>query len=178
MTRWVSSLNDTAAGQRAVALVTLADLNFGSGTVYVNDGGTTLVYNSNTYLGVGQYGQVDAVMEDLQTTAKALQLTLSGVEPSLISSAMTEDYQGKVVTLYVGLLDVQTLALLVNPEWCGRGAWITCRSICRKVLRRSSSCEPPAAGTEGRALHRSGPTDRASWRYLLRSHLDDSPGHR
>lgn len=122
MTRWTDANNAVAAAKTVVAMVTLCDLNFGSGTVRVHDGIGALTFNSQTYNGLGTYGTIDAVNEDVATTAKALQLTLSGVEPSLVNSAMTEDYQGKTVTLYVGLLDINTLAWIANPEivWEGR----------------------------------------------------------
>lgn len=117
--------NVTAASLTTVGMVTLADLWFASGTLYVHDGFGTLVNpaNSQTYVGIGNYGSLDAVPEDLtKQTAKAVVLTLSGADPSLIASAMTENYQGRTVTLYVGFLDVNTLAWYANPDelWGGR----------------------------------------------------------
>ena len=122
MTRWANSGNATAAAQQSVGMVTLADLNFASGTVYVHDAYGPLVANGNTYQGLGSYGSMDLVLEDLAGTAKAVTLILSGCENSLISSVMTENYQGRLVTLYVGLLDVNTVAWYANPEvvWSGR----------------------------------------------------------
>jgi len=127
VTRWVNSANATAAAQNVFAMVTLADLNFASGTLYVHDGLGTLNFNGNAYQGLGQYGRVDAISEDLNNTAKPVQLTLSGVEPGLVSSAMTENYQGQVVTLYVGPLDVNTMQWIATPEtvWEGRMDYMT-----------------------------------------------------
>jgi len=127
MTRWADSNNAAAAAQKAIAMVTLADLNFASGTLYVHDGFAQLIYNSHTYSGLGQYGSIDAVSEDLTNVANPVSLTLSGVEPGLVASAMTENYQGRTVTLYVGLLDVNAMTWYANPEivWEGRMDYMT-----------------------------------------------------
>jgi hypothetical protein len=155
MSRWANGANATAAAQRQVGMVMLADLNFTSGSVYVHDGFGTLVspVNSQNYEGLGQFGGVDAVVEDLtQQTAKAVALTLSGVDNSFIASAMTENYQGNLVTLYTGLLDVNSLAWYAAPEilWEGRMDYVqidigenrsTMKLNCESRLNR----EPPIA---------------------------------
>ena len=121
MTRWDSSTNDTDAGKVQVVMVTMVDLNFTSGAIYVHDGIGNLLYNSRTYQGIGEYGTIDAVSEDLSGQAKSIQLGLSGVEASLVNSAMTENYQGKVVTVYVGILDPATMNFVDNPQVCWEG---------------------------------------------------------
>ncbi len=127
MTRWVNPANATAAAQNAFGMVTLADLNFASGTVSVHDGIGPLLYNGSTYIGLGQYGAMDAILEDTSGIARTVQLTLSGVEPGLVASAMTENYQGRTVTIYVGPLDINTLSWIVSPEtvWEGRMDYMT-----------------------------------------------------
>ena len=126
MTRWANSVNSTAAAQTSVGMVTLADLHFDSGTIYVHDGFGPLQANGNTYLGLGSYGSMDAVVEAMDGLAKAVVLTLSGCENNLITSAMTENYQGRAVTIWIGLLDVNSLAWYANPEicWAGRMDYI------------------------------------------------------
>jgi hypothetical protein len=48
-------------------------------------------------------------------------LTLSGVESGLVSTVMTEPYQGRTVTLYLGLL-AEDMTFVATPEelWSGR----------------------------------------------------------
>jgi hypothetical protein len=127
MTRWVNAANATAAAQNAFGMVTLADLNFASGTLYVHDGLGTLLFNGNSYIGLGQYGAMDAIIEDTTNTARTVALTLSGVEPGLVTSAMTENYQGRTVTLYIGPINVNTLQWIATPEtvWEGRMDYMT-----------------------------------------------------
>lgn len=122
MTRWASGNNATAAAIRTLGMVTLADLHFDTGTLYVHDGFATLVANGNTYSGLGDYGGIDTVSEDLANIANPLTLTLSGVDAAYVADVMTENVQGRVVTLYVGLFDVNAGSWYANPEimWEGR----------------------------------------------------------
>lgn len=122
MTRWASTANATAAAQPSVGMVTLVDLNFASGVVYLHDGGGTLTYNGNTYLGAGDYGSIDVIDESTESIAKTVTLTLSGVPNTILTDAMTEDYQGRGVTIRIGILDINAMTWVDNPEivWDGR----------------------------------------------------------
>jgi hypothetical protein len=121
MTRWISATNQTQAAKAATYLVTLCELAFDSGTIRVHDGVGTLSFGGNNYIGVGQYGAFDIVDENIDNVARGVRLTLSGVEAGLISTVMTETYQGRIVTLYLGLLD-ENLTFVDTPEelWSGR----------------------------------------------------------
>lgn len=127
MTRWASTNNAAAAGQPAAAMVTLCDLNFADGTIRVHDGFAQLSFNGNTYLGLGDYAGLDVVEETTETIAKTITLTLSGVPGALLTEAMTQNYQGRVVTLYIGLLNVNTMQWIDTPEeiWEGRMDYMT-----------------------------------------------------
>jgi hypothetical protein len=122
MSRWNSGANATAAAQASVGMVTLCDLDFASGTLYLHDSGGTLSFGGHSYLGVGVYGTIDVVAEDLENVPRGLKVTLSGVEPGLVTTAMQENYQGRRVTIYVGLLDPNSMVFAAPPEsvWEGR----------------------------------------------------------
>lgn len=122
MTRWASNANATAAAQPAVCMVTLIDLLFGGGSVYVHDGLGSLAWNGNTYSGVGDYGSLDVIDETTETIAKSVTLKLSGIPGTILTDAMTTDYQGKEVIIWVGLLDINSMTWIANPEvvWEGR----------------------------------------------------------
>lgn len=127
MTRWVSTANAANAATVSICMVTLVDLNFASGTLYLHDALGTLSYGGNSYSGLGDYGRVDSLEESTETIARTIVLTLAGVPSTLLTDAMTENYQGKVVTLRVGLLDINSLAWIDNPEiiWEGRMDYMT-----------------------------------------------------
>ena len=121
MTRWVSNTNQTEAAKASLFIITMAKLEFDSGTVYVHDGVGSVTFDGNTYLGVGKYGSFDIIDENIDTVARGIKVTLSGVDTSLIPIVMDEVYQGRPATFYVGFLD-QNLNFVADPEeiWSGR----------------------------------------------------------
>jgi len=122
MSRILSATNATEADKPAIIAVVMADLDFVSGMVRVHDGSGTLISGGNTYLGAGQFAGVDIIDENIDIVARGLKLTLSGVDSSLVSVTMTEVYQNRDVTLYLGFVDSSTGALIDTPEiiWEGR----------------------------------------------------------
>lgn len=127
MTRWASTTNQTAAAAEHVSLRVLAKLDFVSGFVYVHDGAGTITYAGNDYVGVGSFGGVESVAEDLEQVARPVTLTLfvdtkeDVVDLSMLATATTEVYQNRTATLYMALL-TPDLVLVDTPEviWEGR----------------------------------------------------------
>jgi hypothetical protein len=122
MSRIVSATNATEAAKPAIIAVVMADLDFASGVVRVHDGAGNIVSGANTYLGAGQFAGVDIIDENIDIVARGIKLTLSGVDSSFVTPTMTEVYQNRPVTLYLGFIDPNTGALLDTPEtiWEGR----------------------------------------------------------
>lgn len=121
MTRWVSATNETAAAQPAAYLVVLAAFDFSSGMVRIHDGAGSLSFSGNTYLGIGSFGSIELIEENIDTVARGVRCTLSGVDSSFVTSAMAETYQGRSATFWLGMLTEQ-LAFVDTPEeiWSGR----------------------------------------------------------
>jgi len=76
-------------------------------TLYLNTSSLDLTIDGNTYTGAGELGQIDAIQE---TSGELPQLgfTLSGVDPSLIALALTENVQGKAVRVKLAIFDPDT----------------------------------------------------------------------
>jgi hypothetical protein len=121
VSRWDSGTNETAAAQRHVVLVMFCQLDLPSGTLYLHDSAGSFTWGYHTWSGVGSFGGVERVSEALDTVAVPVDLTLSGVDPSLVSDAMTTQYHGEAATLYVGLVNPDTGALVADPQevWGG-----------------------------------------------------------
>jgi hypothetical protein len=121
MTRWASNTNETTAAQSSVYIVTLAKFEFDSGTLFVHDGVGPLVFDGDTYVGVGNYGSFDIVDENIDNVARGIRVSLSGVDPAIIPTVMTEIYQGRNATFYIAFLN-DDMAFVANPEevWAGR----------------------------------------------------------
>lgn len=62
-------------------------------------------WNGHTWIGAGNLGSISSVGENTDLQAQGVNLTLSGVDPSLIASALGEQYQGKQTQIWFCPLD-------------------------------------------------------------------------
>jgi len=110
----------TALAQQHVAIVTFAKLEFPSGTLYVHNSLGTYTWDSQDWLGVGDLGSISQVEEGIDVSPYAITLTLSGLDATISSAALTEDYFMRPVTVYMGVLDADD-ALIADPTqiWAG-----------------------------------------------------------
>ena len=123
MTRFVSETNAAEALEPSIIMTLLVDIDFASGNLYAHEGTGTISFQGNDYIGVGKLGAVDGSVQDsLDVIARPITLTISGVDSALVNSAMTEDYQGRSVTIYLAFISRATGALIASPEvtWEGR----------------------------------------------------------
>ena len=120
MSRGFSSAVNTALQSTTVRLVTFAELDFASGTLYVHDGLGTYAWGGNNWLGVGDFGGISSVEEGAEVSPYSLNLTLSGLDAGLVSTALTENYFMREVKVYLGLLN-HLDALIDTPTqiWSG-----------------------------------------------------------
>ncbi len=105
MVREITAAAITASNEAPVRPVILAAMDFSSGWVRVNSGVSSVVYDSNTYLGIGAFGSVSPVEEVLEMQEGTMNLSLTGVDTAYISLALNEHYQGRAALIYVALLD-------------------------------------------------------------------------
>lgn len=121
MSRWISALNEAAAARNDIFGAWFLDLDFLSGHARANDSGGDFSFGGNTYLGIGDFGTFDAIEESVEFVARGMRCQLSGVNGSIITSIKNDVYQGRTATLYIGLVDPQTLQLVDTPEvrWSG-----------------------------------------------------------
>lgn len=115
MARDITAGLDTALQADRVRPAVLASFGTSGGDIFVWSGVGDLVFDGDTYLGVGTFGGISAVDETDEVEATGTQLVLSGVPPALISIALQSMQQGRPVKIYVGALDLVTNALIVDP---------------------------------------------------------------
>lgn len=122
MTRFASTTNSTEAAKQSIRMFAAVALDFSSGVIRVHDGIGNITWGGNTYSGVGQLGSIEVVSESVEIIARAISLTLSGVDSSLVNTTMTEVYQNRQATVYVGFVNETTGAVVDTPEtvWEGR----------------------------------------------------------
>ena len=120
-TRWTSQTNLAAAAATTVGLITFVDLDIPGDRLRLHDNVGTITWGGYDWTGLGQYGGIEAVSESLEVIAQPVRLTLSGVEAQYITDAMTTQYHGQAVTVYIGMFSTSTMALVDTPEedWSG-----------------------------------------------------------
>ena len=86
------------------------ELAFDSGTTRLWNGYGDLTVASNTYTGSGDLMSISSIEESGDISAKGLNMVLSGIPSSLLSLALTENYQNRSVSVYVGTITSGTVA--------------------------------------------------------------------
>ena len=92
------------AGKKIRPLV-LIKFEFDSGSLRLWNGIRPLTFNAEVYTGSGNLLNISGVQETQVLKAAGVTFTLSGIDASAISIALTEDYQGRPVTLWFGAMD-------------------------------------------------------------------------
>lgn len=133
MTRFVNSTAQTAADAPHAVYAILVQLDFASGFVRMFNGVGTLVFNGNTYSGIGIYGSAGTIGESVQLRpSNPVLLTLSGVPDSvtpLLADAATNraDFYGRSCRIDIALFDSnrKIMTPIENAVWEGRMDAIT-----------------------------------------------------
>jgi hypothetical protein len=82
----------------------MAILSFRSSIQYVWSGYGNLLWNSQTFVGVGSFAKVGTIQESTEVEAIGTSVTLSGIDPVLLNDCLTDMVPGAQATLYFGLL--------------------------------------------------------------------------
>lgn len=121
MTRTLDTDTLNAAQASVVSPLILVKLALDSGDVLVHSGRGDVVWNGDTYLGVGDLGGIDGGSEDSELGRNPMKLTLSGVDSGLAAVVLGEHYQGRTGTVYYGYIDTTTNVLAGDPFILHRG---------------------------------------------------------
>ena len=115
----------TSAYQAAISSAMLrpalfVQATFVSGPLYVWSGMGPITWNGQTWIGVGTLGTVSTIEEGSTVSAKGVTLTLSGLDPTLLTDVMEEFQVGLPALVYLGVFDA-TGALIADPVCCFSG---------------------------------------------------------
>jgi len=80
----------------------LVMLTFKSSTAYCWSGIGTLVWDAQSFLGVGSLGKLGAITEGIDVKADGTTLTLSGIDPVFKASALTDIKLGAPAKVWYG----------------------------------------------------------------------------
>lgn len=138
--RDMTSAMQAALEAENLRLVLFVELAFGSGTVYLNSLDFDLAWNTHTWLGAGRVGKVSAVEESEAVQAYGVALTLTGVDASFLSIALSEDYQGRGVRIWVAALD-DSYAVTADPILAYRGRMDNMKIVAGREATITLQCE-------------------------------------
>ncbi len=113
--RNITGALDTALQADRVRPAILASFGTSGGDVFVWSGVGDLLWNGDTYQGVGNFGGITMIQETEQVQATGAQLILSGIPSTLVSIALQSMQQGRPAQIYVGAFDLTTGTLIVDP---------------------------------------------------------------
>lgn len=120
MPRPMSSAMLTAIDARELAPAIFVEAFFSSGPVRLWTGFGPIVWNGFTWTGIGTLGSLSPIDDGATVEAKGITLTLSGIDPAMLTHVLGEFSLGQPVTIYLGLFNAGSL--IANPitSWAGR----------------------------------------------------------
>ena len=114
MSRGLSASNQTEVDSTHLEEVGLVKLEFDT-PVYLHWGIGTITFDSNAYLGVGDYGSSGGARESENLGPLTMTYTFSALDATLLSEAMDSGDFGDVITEYIGYR--QDDGTLVADPW-------------------------------------------------------------
>ena len=103
MSRTVPAALLTALDGDEIEVFYAVDLAFDSGNIRLWTGYGDKTISSQTYTGSGNLLTIDGLEEVSDLSARGTTLTLNGLDSTIVSYALTEEYQGRLVTIYWGV---------------------------------------------------------------------------
>lgn len=103
MTRTVPSALLTALDSDEIEVFYAVDLAFETANVRLWTGYGNKTINSQTYIGSGDLLSIEGLEEASDLSSKGTTLTLNGLDSTIVTYALTEEYQGRTVTIYWGV---------------------------------------------------------------------------
>jgi len=111
MPRELDSTLEAAMQASLVYPVRMAMLTFRSETKYIWSGPGDLVWDAQTYTGVGSLGSVGAINEGIEINADGTSVTLSGIDPVLLAECLTDIQPGAPAMIWLGFVTPQCVLI-------------------------------------------------------------------
>lgn len=113
--RGITAGADSAVQAEHVPLLIFCELNFASAVVRVCNAYESFDWNGFTWSGLGNLGSIEPIEEGNELQMYGIGLQLSGVNTSLIATALGEQYQGRRVNIWFAPLNPSTYAVVADP---------------------------------------------------------------
>jgi hypothetical protein len=121
MSNRLSTNNATATSAAHIPYALFAAFNFVSGMVRLTSWDQDITFGGNTYQSIGKFAGFSDFEEGTDLTSSSLTFTLSGVDSSIMATALTEKYHNRDASMWVGWLDA-TNTLVDTPYLLWEGS--------------------------------------------------------
>jgi len=121
MSRDITSAMTTESEKSSLQPLYFVKLEYDSGDVNVHSALGTITFDGDDYLGVGKLGSIGALKENSEITPAKIKLSITGIESANISTALTAEYQGRPITIWLGAIDQSTFTLIADPTIVFKG---------------------------------------------------------
>ena len=109
MPRLMSTAMAAAIASPYLSFALFCEANFTSGPVYIWSRGYPIVWNGQTWLGLGALASISTIAEGSDVEARGIALGLSGFDPTFLPAVMNEFALLLPVIVYLGLFDAGVL---------------------------------------------------------------------
>jgi hypothetical protein len=144
------------------------EANFTSGPIYVWSGVGSIIWGGHTWTGLGSLGNVSMIDEGATVEAKGITLTLSGIDPTMLTGILEEFQVGLPAIVSLGLFDMAG-ALIADPVGCFVG------QMDQPTLDVTGTSATISINCESRLIEMNVAVDR---RYTNEDQQRDYPGDR
>lgn len=103
MSRTIPSSLLSVLGNAEIEPFYAVEMQFDSGTMRIWTGYGDKSFGGNTYTGTGNLLQIEGLEETSDLSAQGTTLTLNGLDSTIITYALTEDYQGRLAKIFWGV---------------------------------------------------------------------------
>jgi len=103
MSRTIPSSLLSVLGNPEIEPFYAVEMQFDSGTMRIWTGYGDKGINSQTYTGTGNLLKIEGLEETSDLSAAGTTLTLNGLDSTIITYALTEEYQGRLAKIYWGI---------------------------------------------------------------------------
>lgn len=114
MSRTLTSAVEAALSSDNVPALVFVELDFSSGFVRVTNAAYNFSWDSKTWTGLGNLGDIEPAKESSELGAYGVSMKLSGIPSSMVSTALGEHYQGRGCKIWFAPLD-SNYQVLADP---------------------------------------------------------------
>jgi hypothetical protein len=105
MSRTINASTLAALNADNLRYIYLVDIQLDGGDLSFNTSLTNYTYNSKSFIGTGNLGQVGSIKESSNLDPDRCQITLSGIDTVLLAAILAENYVNRPAFVYIALLD-------------------------------------------------------------------------